>query len=230
VTLTALPHLLLFARPPVLGRVKTRLVPPLTHEEALRLYRAFLEDAARVYFAPTEWRAVLVAESDPDHHELGELFALPWIREAQAEGDLGTRLAASFGRAFAQGAPAAVAVGSDHPALPRRLLEQAFSHLSAGTEAALVPAEDGGYCAIGLAASVPAAEVFRGIPWSTASTLQATRERLIAFGLHVEILEAAYDVDRPDDLERLRRDLASRDPEAADFPRATARVLSELTA
>src|ERR1700687_517085 len=106
-----LPHLLLFARPPVLGRVKTRLVPPLTQEEAFRLYRAFLDDAARGYREPDEWTAVLMAESEPDHPELQALFPLPWLRREQAEGDLGARLTESFGRSFAAGAPAAVAVG-----------------------------------------------------------------------------------------------------------------------
>ncbi|HYT31412.1 MAG TPA: TIGR04282 family arsenosugar biosynthesis glycosyltransferase [Thermoanaerobaculia bacterium] len=225
-----LPQLLLFARPPVLGRVKTRLVPPLTPGQALRLYRAFLEDAARAYCEPGEWRAVLVAESEPDHPELQTLFPSPWLRDEQAPGDLGARLAESFRRAFAEGSLAAVAVGSDHPALPRRLLEQAFRHLFGGKAAVLVPAEDGGYCAIGLAASVPPAEVFRDIPWSTASTLQVTRERLLALGGDAEILEAAYDVDRPADLVRLRQDLASRDPAGPDFPQATAKVLAELTA
>jgi glycosyltransferase A (GT-A) superfamily protein (DUF2064 family) len=171
-----------------------------------------------------------VAESEPDHPELQTLFPSPWLRDEQAPGDLGARLAESFRRAFAEGSLAAVAVGSDHPALPRRLLEQAFTHLSAGIGAVLVPAEDGGYCAIGLAASVPPAEVFRDIPWSTASTLQVTRERLLALGVDAEILEAAYDVDRPADLVRLRRDLASRDPAGPDFPQATAKVLAELTA
>jgi rSAM/selenodomain-associated transferase 1 len=223
-----LPHLLLFARPPVFGRVKTRLVPPLTQEEALRLYRAFLEDAARAYSEPEKWTAVLMAESEPDHQGLADLFPFPWSRQAQSEGDLGARLTASFQGAFARGAPAAVAVGSDHPALPRRLLAAAFSHLSGGAGAVLVPAEDGGYCAIGLAASVPAADIFRDIPWSTSSTLEATRERIRAAGRDAEILETAYDVDRPADLVRLRRDLLSRDPAGPDYPRATARVLAEL--
>ena len=226
--MATLPSLLLFARAPVHGRVKTRLVPPLTEEGALRLYRAFLEDASRAYLAPGAWDSVLAADPDPEHPEFARLFAPPWRRRGQAAGDLGRRLTAAFQQEFAAGAPAAVAVGSDHPALPRRLMDEAFALLAGSRDAALVPAEDGGYCAIGLCARAPVAEVFREIPWSTPSTLSVTRDRMRAAGLEVSLLETAYDVDRPEDLGRLRRDLARRDPAGADFPRATARVLAEI--
>jgi uncharacterized protein len=203
-------------------------VPPLTEESALRLYRAFLEDASRGYLAPDRWSAILAAEPDPEHPEFVRLFSLPWQRRAQAAGDLGGRLVSAFEGEFSRGAPAAIAVGSDHPALARRLLDEAFGHLARGSDAVLVPAEDGGYCLIGLSARAPVSEVFREIPWSTAATLAVTRERIHAAGMNVSVLETAYDVDRPEDLGRLKRDLASRNPEDVDFPRATARVLAEI--
>jgi rSAM/selenodomain-associated transferase 1 len=223
-----LPSLLLFARAPVEGTVKTRLIPPLTAPSALRLYRAFLEDAARVYRAPGLWDAVLEAEPDPDNPELADLFPPPWRREAQAPGDLGSRLAGAFRRAFAAGAPAAVAVGSDHPALPRRRIEEAFTRLSRATSASLIPAEDGGYCAIGLSSGAPVEDIFRDIPWSSPAALAVTRERMRQADLSVAVLEAGYDVDRPQDLDRLRRELATRDAASPDFPTATARALAEI--
>lgn len=210
------------------GRVKTRLVPPLSEIEALRLYVAFLEDAAAIYPESGRWEAVLDAEPDPDDPALARLFGSPWTRRRQAAGPLGERLAASFEREFSLGSPAAVAVGSDHPALERRLVEEAFSRLSRGADAAVIPAEDGGYCAIGLAARVRVREIFRDIPWSSPSVLPATRERMSALGLDVTFLEPAYDVDRPEDLARLRRDLAGRDPAGRYYPRATARALAEI--
>ncbi len=223
-----LPSLLLFARAPVPGRVKTRLVPPLTAGAALQLYRAFLEDAARSYRAPEEWNAVLMAEPDAGHPDFARLFEPPWRMRAQAAGDLGQRLTRAFEGEFSTGAPAAVAVGSDHPALARRLVREAFRRLSSGAAAAIVPAVDGGYCAIGLSAKAPVAEVFRDIPWSTALTLDVTRERIRAAGIALAVLETAYDVDRPEDLRRLREDLASRNPSDPDFPTATARALAEI--
>jgi len=220
-----LPALLLFARTPVSGKVKTRLVPILSEPEALHLYLAFLEDAAAIYAAPGLWRCVLEAEPDPDDPVLAALFPDPWRRRKQAPGDLGERLAAAFEREFSQGAPSAVAVGSDHPALEVRQLEEAFARLALGRQAVVIPAEDGGYCSIGLAAGVSVREVFSDIPWSTSGVLSATRERFVALGLEAAVLEPAYDVDRPEDLHRLRRDLARRDPRGRDYPRATARLL-----
>lgn len=224
----SLPSLLLFARTPAPGRVKTRLVPPLSEPDALRLYLAFLEDAAAICAAPGRWSCVLEAEPDPDDPALARLFPPPWQRRKQAPGDLGERLAAAFEREFSRGAPAAVAVGTDHPAMERRLLEEAFARLALGIKAAIVPAEDGGYCAIGLAAGVPVREILFEIPWSTPFVLSATRMRLAALGIEEAVLEPAYDVDRPEDLDRLRRDLARRDPGGRDYPRATARLLGSL--
>jgi rSAM/selenodomain-associated transferase 1 len=223
-----IPSLLLFARAPEQGKVKTRLVPPLSEPEALELYRAFLEDAAASYASPGRWRSVLDAEPDPDEATLVALFPHPWSRRKQAAGDLGERLTAAFECEFALGAPAAVAVGSDHPALERRQIEEAFGCLSRGSDAVVIPADDGGYCAIGLAAWICARDVFSGIPWSSCDVLSATRKRFAARGIDAAFLEPAYDVDRPEDLERLRRDLAGRDPAGRDYPRATARVLRAL--
>lgn len=112
--------------------------------------------------------------------------------------------------------------------MAKRHLEEAFARLELGGKAVIIPAEDGGYCAIGLAAGVPVREVFLEIPWSTPFVLSATRKRLAALGLEEAVLEPTYDVDRPEDLDRLRRDLARRDPEGRDYPRATGRLLESL--
>jgi rSAM/selenodomain-associated transferase 1 len=225
-----LPGLLLFARTPERGKVKTRLVPPLSEPEALDLYRAFLEDASVIYGAPGRWRSILLAEPDPEEATLAALFPPPWARCRQAPGDLGARLAAAFEMEFARGAPAAVAVGSDHPALRRGQIEEAFGRLTLGDDAVVIPADDGGYCAIGLSARVRVRDVFEDIPWSSPRVLSATRDRFAARGIRAAYLEPAYDVDRPEDLERLRSDLARRDPSGGDYPRATAKALRDLEA
>ena len=121
-----------------------------------------------------------------------------------------------------------VAVGSDHPALGRAPIEEALARVANGTAAAAVPAEDGGYCAIAFAAGAPFEEAFRDIPWSTSAVLARTAERLARLGGALSILGHGYDVDRPEDLDRLRGDLSSRDASSSDFPRQTARVLAEL--
>jgi uncharacterized protein len=221
------PTLILFARAPVLGRVKTRLAARIGGPAALRIYRAFLEDASRIYGAGP-WLPVLAADPGAEDESLAEIFPAPWRREPQGGGDLGARLTEGFRREFARGAPAAVAVGSDHPALGRAPIEAALARVANGSAAAAVPAEDGGYCAIAFAADAPFQEAFRDIPWSTPDVLARTAERLARLGAPLSILGEGYDVDRPEDLERLRADLASRDAGGADFPRETARALAEL--
>lgn len=220
--------LLLFARTPVLGAVKSRLCPPLSPEGALSLYVAFLEDAARAYGGRSRWAPVLAAEPDPDDPILAQLFQPPWRRQAQAPGDLGAKLVAAFAGERSRGASGVLAVGADHPALPLSRVEEAFGAVEAGSDAAVVPAEDGGYCAIALGPRADPALVFRDIPWSGSDVLAVTRERLEEAGLTLATLGAAYDVDRPADLERLRRDLAGRDPADPGFPRSTARALAAL--
>ena len=223
-----LPTLILFARTPALGKVKTRLCPPLSAEGVLSLYVAFLEDAARVYGGSRRWAPVLAAQPEPDDPVLARLFAPPWRRQLQAPGDLGAKLASAFEDARARGAAAVLAVGSDHPALPLAQVGEAFDAIAAGSDAAVVPAEDGGYCAIALGPRAEPQLVFRDVPWSTPEVLAVTRARLASAGLTLATLDAAYDVDRPADLERLRGDLARRDAGAPDFPAATARALIAL--
>jgi rSAM/selenodomain-associated transferase 1 len=222
-----LPSLLLFARAPEPGRVKTRLSAALSARGAADLYRAFLEDASRAYGSRAAWTSILCADPGPEDPLLASVFPAPWLRRAQGDGDLGERLRRAFEDELGAGAPSVVAVGGDHPALPARRLEEAFESLAAG-DAAVVPAEDGGDCAIGLSAGAPVAEVFREIPWSTSAVLSTTLQRMEKAGLRCRRLEPAYDVDRPEDLERLRRDLSGRDPGDADFPSATAGALAAL--
>lgn len=221
------PTLMLFARAPIAGEVKTRLAAALGPVGAARLYRAFLEDAARVYAGPG-WAPVLYADLDPDAPSLVSLFGEPWRREAQAPGDLGRRLTEAFRAEFARGASCALAVGSDHPALARRSLNELLEALSRGSDASLIPARDGGYCAIALSRRAEPAAAFDGIPWSSKDTFAETLGQMKKRGLSVAVLDAAYDVDRPEDLDLLREDLARRDPEGDDFPRSTAAALADL--
>ena len=217
--------LVLFARAPVPGEVKTRLAESLGATGAARLYRAFLEDAARVYAAGS-WTPVLYAESDPDL--LSDLFPPPWRREAQAFADLGGRLNAAFRAEQFRGAPTVAAVGSDHPALPLAALTELVAAVAGGVDVALIPARDGGYCAIALSSRIDPEAIFDEIPWSSARTLERTVARVRARRLSLLMLDPSYDVDRPEDLDLLRRDLARRDPTEEDFPRSTAAVLAEL--
>jgi uncharacterized protein len=228
----AAPALVLFARSPRRGEVKRRLTPPLTPDEALGIHLALLEDSLGLLA-----RAARGADAQPflsfsDPFEPGgsaagaflELAARGIPRLVQSGGDLGARLHGTLGSLLdGQGRSGAVIIGSDSPTLPEAIVIDALGRLQGGADVVLGPAEDGGYYLIG--ATRPVASLFAGIPWGTSDVLAGTLRAIDREGLRCALLETWHDVDRPEDLGRLRREIAARDPGLA--PR-TAAALERL--
>lgn len=193
--------LLVFAKPPTPGRVKTRLTPPLSHAEAAELYSCMLKDTlAKAKSLPGAERFVLYADEEgaveyfrgiaPDV----ELFP-------QEGGTLGDRMERAFARAFARGFRRVVIIGSDSPDLPPGIVESAFALLcKENVDVVFGPSEDGGYYL--LAMKRLHGELFRGIPWSSGSVLEDSLARCAAAGLKVELLPVWYDLDTVADLRR----------------------------
>jgi rSAM/selenodomain-associated transferase 1 len=126
----------------------------------------------------------------------------------QSGSDLGDRLHRLSAILLERGHPAAILIDSDTPTLPTAYLVDAVTRLTdEATELVLGPAEDGGYYLIGLRR--PCRALFDGIPWSGPAVLNETLRRASAKGLRVSMLPSWFDVDMPDDLIRLRRDLAT---------------------
>lgn len=220
---------MLFAKEPTPGRVKTRLVPPLTAEEAAALYEAFVADMLVALTLAAGERIDVEIHTDPaptDAPRLHQLRANSAVFHPQVGESLGERLFHAFDRARARGRPYAIVVGADHPSLRASALAALADAIEAGHEAAIIPSEDGGYCALGLAR--PGWDFFAGVPWSTPGVLGATLARLRASGIEPHLLDGSADVDVPSDLERLSREIEARDPSEADFPRRTARALAAL--
>lgn len=195
-------RILVFAKAPVPGRVKTRLIPALGPEGAARLYRRMVEhalgSAAAAGLGTVElWCAP--DDTDPFLRACAGRHGAPL--RVQRGRDLGERMADALATALESGARA-VLVGSDCPALDARRLAEAFRALEE-VEAVFNPAEDGGYMLVGLRRPLP--EAFRDIPWSGPEVMERTRERLRALGVGWRELPALWDVDRPEDLARLRR-------------------------
>jgi glycosyltransferase A (GT-A) superfamily protein (DUF2064 family) len=115
------------------------------------------------------------------------------------------------------------AVGSDHPELPLSRVHEAFDKLKAGSDVVIGPAHDGGYYLIALRGSAVDRALFDGVRWSSASVLSSTLKRCKALGLSTEELEPAFDVDVPEDLDRLANSLLADD--SIDCPR-TRRLLA----
>ena len=134
----------------------------------------------------------------------------------QPEGSLGARLRTAFASAFGDGVEYAVAVGSDHPTLPAAYLRTAFQLLES-VELVIGPASDGGYYAIGVRRSAwgVARGVFEGAPWSKPNLLEWVRSRAGDIGIACAELPSWYDVDWPEDLARMEKDLIEGSATAA---------------
>lgn len=198
--------------------MKTRLVGALTPEEAARLHAAFVEDLlARLENGDFELRVAWAVSAGE------ELPATPIASLRQEGAGLGERLYRGLTTAAREHRRVA-AVGSDHPELTRERIEEAFTRLEE-SDVVLGPAADGGYDLIAVRSQALTPRLFAEIPWSTDRVLRATRDRCSELGLRVEELAESYDVDRPEDLERLAAAL-SEEPDRA--PR-TAAVLAELS-
>jgi hypothetical protein len=195
--------LLVFTKPAVAGRVKTRLIGALSPEQAAELHQALLLDllarlAGGAFEVALAW-ALAAGEEPP-------AWSPPWVR--QAGDDLGARLHRALAAAALEHA-AVAAVGSDHPGLTGGDVESAFARLEAGADVVLGPATDGGYYLIALRAGAVHPELFQGIPWSTDAVLERTLERCAERDLAVELLPTASDVDTPQDLDRLAAELTT---------------------
>lgn len=208
-------RLLLYTKPAVPGRVKTRLVGGLTPEQAAALHQAFLDDVGRRLEAAARrgdfelWSAWALDSGE-------ELPPGPGKAFAQEGAGLGDRLFRGLSRAAGAdgGAGAVAALGSDHPTVRTGLVREAFARVEAGADAVLGPSTDGGYYLIALAGGAVRPEVFARIDWSTDRVLAQTMDRLRELDLEVELLDEGRDVDTPDDLRRLALQIAG-DPEVA---------------
>ena len=146
--------LLVFAKEPLPGRVKTRLVPPLTPDEAARLSDAFLGDLLERARVLHEAEVVVALPSDSSRNRMAARFptASRWVD--QGEGNLGQRLSRTVDGEFRGGAAGVLVLGSDHPNIPLPLIEAVLDSVRGGV-AAWIPTDDGGYAALGLASSRP---------------------------------------------------------------------------
>lgn len=205
-----------FAKPPVPGRVKTRLVARVGRRGAAAFAAVFLDDTLAA-IAAQGWARPVLALAGRGEPPRGAARIDVW---RQGKGDLGARLERVLRRALRRHR-AAIAIGADSPDLPARFLAAARDRLTAA-DAVLGPCADGGFYLLGLRACPPG--LLAGLPWSRSDTAARTSARLRARGLRVASLGTWEDVDRPEDLDRLAQRLA---PDPRRAPR-TARLLAAL--
>lgn len=182
--------LLVLAKEPVPGRVKTRLCPPCTPPGAARIAEAALADTLEAAVASGADRVVLALEGAPGDWCPPGVVVVP-----QGEGHLADRLATAWRATVGP----ALQIGMDTTQVSAAELGSAMDLLEApGTDAVLGPAADGGWWAIGFAAAAPSG-AFRGIATSRADTGARQRRRLEELGLRCATLGEAVDVDTWDD-------------------------------
>lgn len=191
--------LCVFAKPPTPGKVKTRLLGSYPAPMVTDLARAFLADTwATVSSLP--WAMALIASTEDFDSGLNPKPTI-WL---QGEGDLGDRLMKILNRGLSQ-TPLAMAVGADSPGIPVGHLHQAHRLMLDGADAVLGPSEDGGFYL--LAVRDCPAGLLSGLPWSQSTTCEQTQKRLRSLGKKVALAPPWFDVDRPEDLERLVREI-----------------------
>jgi rSAM/selenodomain-associated transferase 1 len=231
--------LVLFAKAPIPGQVKTRLCPPLTDDEAASLHGSFVLDALErsaqaairgvAKQAPRFDRFVACSPSS-EHVFFKILEERHGVRLIDQMGDdLGGRMEHALADMFRIGYQRCVIVGTDLPALPGAVYEEAFG-LLARHDLVLGPSLDGGYYLIGLSRTAP--EIFREIPWSTPDVLTLTQTKAHALGLNVALLQPQRDVDTIDDVLSLIRDAGLNNAQGAvgKSNKAPASFLSKRTA
>jgi hypothetical protein len=197
----ALPAVAVFARAPVPGEAKTRLIPSLGAAGAARLQAAFIRRALRTATDAALGPVSLWCAPDCTHPAFTacrDEFAVPLV--PQHGTDLGARMLHAF-TVLCPRQPVLL-VGTDCPALGVGALHAAAAVLREGDDAVFIAAEDGGYVLIGLAR--PLAPVFDDIAWGSDRVMAQSRDRLRAAGVRWRELAPSWDVDTPEDLARLR--------------------------
>ncbi|GAB6067122.1 hypothetical protein JCM13664_04400 [Methylothermus subterraneus] len=194
--------ILVFLKAPLPGQVKTRLIGALTPAQAAslhaRLAAGLIARLAQARLAPIK----LYCHPDTSHLFFQALARRYGVGLRRQRGqDLGERMLSAFQAALAL-SRFALAVGGDCPELGAAELNAALLALAEGYEAVLGPAEDGGYVLLGLRRPQP--ELFLTMPWGSATVLAETRRRILALGLKSLELPPLWDLDRPEDLQRLK--------------------------
>lgn len=197
-------RLIIFVKTPIPGRVKTRLISAIGEEAASALYEKMalhcITEGVEADIGPVDlW--CTPSSNHPFFIKCAQRFRVNLHH--QIEGDLGQRMAHAFSKTL-KVASYALLMGSDCPSLTRSDIRAAKATLEKQNDAVIIPAEDGGYVLLGLRRNTP--ELFSGISWGTGAVLEETRQRLGRLGWNWHELPEKWDVDRPEDVGRLKRD------------------------
>jgi rSAM/selenodomain-associated transferase 1 len=187
---------IIMCKAPVVGRVKTRLIPPYTADEACAFHKAMaqtvIERISRIF-------SKTYVATDDASHPFFEQFDLPLLK--QGEGDLGERMSRLMVNVFNDGAQAVLFLGADSPHMPQSRLAEVAVRLKE-YDVVIGPVEDGGYDLIAMNRVFP--ELFNGITWSSEQVLSQTMQKAEALAISVSLLDESFDLDTAECIERAK--------------------------
>ncbi len=188
--------LVIFARVPRAGHVKTRLAAAIGDSAALTAYRSLADLVFRAALRSPDYSVTVAYTPENGEDAMREWLGASVNLVPQSNGDLGARMSAAIDHAICAGAQRVVVIGTDCPDVTAEVIEDAFRRLAAA-DVVLGPASDGGYYLIGM--SRVHASLFENVPWSSPDTLRTTLDRARALGLSVALLDERPDIDTVDD-------------------------------
>ena len=220
--------LVLMAKAPREGEVKTRLFGALSPGEAKQLYIAFLSDTFALMEEVMEEREelslALCYTPEGEEEAFEEVEREGSLMIPQRGENLGERLTNCFTDLFAIGFQSVVVIGADSPTLPGAYVFDAFECFETDDDVVIGPTEDGGYYLVGMRKLHR--RIFEDIPWGGDGTLAATIDRAREAELDLVLLPEWHDVDTPEDFERLKREL-EENKEGTKFTRRFLKELAE---
>ena len=223
-TRTSAQALILFAKDPVAGQVKTRLSSLLDNSTTLNLYHHFLRDSIEKICSVAEVDRFIGIASNSQTGYFEDVSRRRSVQLFVQEGDnLGERMRRAFEDRFKEGYERVVIIGADSPTLPTAYIEQA---LQSKKEVVIGPSTDGGYYLIGMQGKVT--DVFEGVSWGTDQVLSETLDVLKGQRAEAELLPVWYDVDLPEDLRFLKTHLEWMVHSGLQENKATLEFLNQL--
>ncbi|MFQ5952210.1 MAG: TIGR04282 family arsenosugar biosynthesis glycosyltransferase [Candidatus Omnitrophota bacterium] len=196
--------LVVFAKEPGKSRVKTRLSKQLSKTQRVELYKAFLKDTVDLAESVRCEKKILAYDSGSGSPAYLKRIARPFKFYKQRGRDLGERMDNAFKYTSENKVDRTVIIGSDSPNLPVRQIEEAFRRLYRN-DVVVGPSFDGGYYLIGMKEPCPG--LFKGIKWGSDRVLKDTLKKSRRLGRKACVLKKWYDIDRPEDISKLKYDM-----------------------
>lgn len=215
--------LIIFAKSPIHGKVKTRLIPYFTAKEAAELYKAFISDTiCKTHKLKCE--QVIIAYTPSNAEAAFHSICNQSVNYLPQNGhNLGERMKNAFIYSFEKGSKRTVIIGTDSPTLPFSYIQKAFDVLKE-VPVTIGPTFDGGYYLIGL--SEQNNTIFDGIDWSTSNVFSQTLTRIQDINKQLYVLPPWYDVDTSDNLKFLKSHILSMKMSGnEDIPEKTLQLL-----